>query len=95
MKLIQFYKDDSGSMLIYWLLSLIGLLFLVIAYAFAIPLANILIGVFSMNGAPIADLLWIRKMTIWGFSLLGVVFLLIAFMASHKKTYDQGIYGDR
>lgn len=92
MKLTNFLKDESGTMIIYWLLALIGILFIIVAYAFVIPLGNILINVFVINGAPIAQMMWIRTATIWGFSILGVVCLLIAFMASYKRTYDQGIY---
>jgi len=89
----KFLKDESGTMIIYWILALVGILFILIAYAFTIPLGNILINAFSINGAPIAQMMWIRTMTIWGFAIMGVLCLMIAFMASYRRTYDQGVYG--
>jgi len=84
--------NQNASMIVYWILALIGILFIIISYAFTIPLGNILINNLTINGAPIAQMLYIRSMTIWGFGILGVLCLLIAFMASYKRTYDQGIY---
>jgi len=85
----KFLKDESGTMIIYWLFALVGLLFILIAYAFSIPLGNILINTLTINGAPIAQMLWIRTMTIWGFALLGVMCLIIAFMGSYITENSQ------
>lgn len=92
MKIRQFHNDESGS-IADWLLVLVGLFFLGLAYSFAIPLGNVLINIFIENGAEVASMMFIRKMTIWAFALLGVFFLAVGFMSSYRKTYDQGQIG--
>jgi len=90
--LLQFYKDESGS-IVDWLLVLVGLFFLGIAYSFTIPIGNVLINIFIENGAEVAQMMFIRKMNIWGFALIGVLLMVIGFMSSYRKTYDQGQTG--
>lgn len=90
MNIRQFHNDENGN-IIDWLLVLVGLFFLGLAYSFTIPLNNILINIFIENGAEVASMMFIRQMTIWAFALLGVFFMAIGFMSSYRKTYDQGI----
>jgi hypothetical protein len=88
--LIRFHKDESG-MIIEWLVGLIGLLFLVVAYALFMPVENILIDTFVENGSPLAPNMFIRQMEIWAFLIFGVLCLAYPFVSTYRKTYDSGI----
>lgn len=85
----RFHNDEQGT-IIEWIVALLGLFFVGLAYSFTIPIGNVLIYTFVENGAPLADLLFIRQMSIWAFGIMGVMCLLYAFVASYVKTYDQG-----
>jgi len=83
-------KEKNATMIVYWILSLVGLFFVGLSYSYAIPISNILIKVFAENGTPVAEMMWIRTCTIWGLGIIGVSCIAIAFMASYIHTYDQG-----
>lgn len=79
------------AFIVEWILGIAGLLFLVIAYALFMPVANILIGNFVEAGAPLAPMMWIRFCLIIAFLIFGILCLVYPFLSSYRKTYDQGI----
>ena len=74
-----------------WLVSMVCLLFLIVVYSIMTPILNILVLIFSENGAPLAPILWIRFNYIWGFIIFGALCLAYPFLSGYRRTYDTGI----
>lgn len=83
-------KEDDGF-IIEWIVGLVGLLFLVMAYTLFMPIDNILINTFVELGSPLAPNLWIRKTVIYSFLIFGVLCIAYPFVSAYRRTYDQGI----
>ncbi len=80
--------NQPNAVVLEWIIAIIGVFFIIMAYAFFMPLGNILIGVFVENGTPQSQLLFARNMSIWSFVFVGLTCLLWAFFSSYRKTYD-------
>ena len=91
MAIIKRLLEDDDGFIIEWIVGLVGLLFLVMAYTLFMPVSNILIGTMVENGSPLAPTLWIRKMEIWAFLIFGVLCIAYPFVSAYRRTYDQGI----
>lgn len=91
MKIISKFHNDERGVILEWIVGLFGVFMLIAAYAIFAPVGNILIKTFVENGAPYADLIFIRKMTIWAFAIIGVLCIMYPFIASYRKVYDPGM----
>ena len=85
-------KMEEGF-IVEWLVGLVGLLFLVMAYTLFMPIDNILIKAFVENGSPLAPNLWIRQMVRYAFLTFGVLCIIYPFMSSYRRVYDPGMRG--
>ena len=91
MNIIKYFFIDKSAMILEWIIGLFGLFLVILTYSYLVPFSNILINIFVENGAELSQMLFIRKMTIWGLMLFGVICLLYPFIATYRKIYDQGI----
>lgn len=90
-KTISRFHNDERGVILEWIVGLFGVFMLITAYAVYMPVGNILIKAFVENGAPLADLMFIRKMVIWSFAILGVLCMMYPFIASYRTVYDPGL----
>ena len=82
-------KDESGVILA-WASAILGLVFLIMAYAMFVPLGNIIQDNLIELGSPYAPQMFLRKMFIWTFVLMGAGCIAFALLSSYLNTYDQG-----
>lgn len=89
-------KSQPNGIIMEWIVGLFGVFFIIVAYSLFMPVGNLLIAAFVEAGTPIAQLIWMRNMSIWGLVMLGALCIIWAFMSSYRRTFDQGeIYGYR
>jgi len=93
MAIIKRFLQDESAFIVEWIVGLAGLLFLLFAYTLFSPVTNILILNFAENGAPLAQLMWIKQMFTWGFLVFGVLCIAYPFVSAYRRTYDQGKAG--
>lgn len=93
MKSLEEFKNDESGLIMEWIVALFGLLIMIVTYSWFMPFSNVLIGIFIENGAPVAQMMWIRTMSIWGFYIFGILCLLYPFIASYRKNYGQQVGG--
>ena len=89
-------NSQPNAIILEWIVGLFGVFFIIVAYSLFMPVGNLLIDAFVEAGTPVAQLIYIRQMMIWGVVMMGILCILWAFMSSYRKTYDTGeIYGYR
>ena len=82
-------KDESG-MLLAWISAIIGIVFLIFAYAMFMPVANIIQDSLIEFGSPYAPQMFLRQMLVWTFVIMGAACIIFAIASSYVHTYDQG-----
>ncbi len=73
-----------------WIVAMIGVFFLTLAYALFMPVGNLIRDIFIELGGEYAPMMFIHQLTVWTFVLLGVGCIIYAIACSYMDTWDSG-----
>ncbi len=83
--------NESGQILLEWIVGIACLLLVVIAYAVITPSFDKLIDALVITGAPISPMMFVKQCYVWSFIIMGVACIAYPFIAGYKKEYEMQV----
>jgi hypothetical protein len=83
--------NESGQILLEWIVGISCLLLVVIAYAVITPSFDKLINALVISGSPISPTMFIKQCYVWAFIIMGIACIVYPFIAGYRKEYEQQV----